>query len=150
MCMYVCVCVCVCVWFCLKQLGGLPRWCSGKESACQCRRRKRHEFNPWVGKTPWRRAWQPTPFLLPGESPWTEKPSGLQSMEAIVRGVAELDPTERMCVHTHTHTQLYCNFFERGKKPSLTLNSSVLNSRIPSLANAQYTFAEFKHNAVSV
>ena len=42
----VCVCVCVCVWFCLKQLGGLPRWCSGKESACQCRRRKRHEFSP--------------------------------------------------------------------------------------------------------
>ena len=22
---------------------------------------KRHEFNPWVGKIPWRRAWQPTP-----------------------------------------------------------------------------------------
>ena len=24
--------------------------------------------NPWVGKTPWRRAWQPTPIFLPGES----------------------------------------------------------------------------------
>ena len=37
----------------------------GKESACQCRR---HRFDPWVGKIPWRRAWQPTPVFLPGES----------------------------------------------------------------------------------
>ena len=37
-------------------------------------------FNPWVGKIPWRRAWQPIPIFLPGESPWTEKPGGLQSM----------------------------------------------------------------------
>ena len=25
-------------------------------------------FNPWVGKIPWSRAWQPTPVFLPGES----------------------------------------------------------------------------------
>ena len=25
-------------------------------------------FNPWVGKIPWRRAWQPTPVFFPGES----------------------------------------------------------------------------------
>ena len=37
-------------------------------------------FDPWVGKIPWRRAWQPTPVFLPGESPWTEEPGGLQSM----------------------------------------------------------------------
>ena len=29
---------------------------------------KRHGFDPWVGKIPWRRAWQPTPVFLPGES----------------------------------------------------------------------------------
>ena len=28
----------------------------------------RERFNPWVGKIPWRRAWQPTPIFLPGES----------------------------------------------------------------------------------
>ena len=33
-----------------------------------------------LGRFPWRRAWQPTPVFLPGESPWTEKPGGLQSM----------------------------------------------------------------------
>ena len=37
-------------------------------------------FDPWVGKIPWRRAWQPTPVFLPGESPWTEEPDGLQSI----------------------------------------------------------------------
>jgi len=25
-------------------------------------------FDPWVRKIPWRRAWQPTPVFLPGES----------------------------------------------------------------------------------
>ena len=33
----------------------------GKESACNV-------GDPWVGKIPWRRAWQPTPVFLPGES----------------------------------------------------------------------------------
>ena len=42
-------------------------------------------FNPWIGKIPWRRAWQPTPAFLPGEcngqwslagySPWGSKES---------------------------------------------------------------------------
>ena len=30
---------------------------------------------------PRRRAYQPTPVFLPRESPWTEKPGGLQSMQ---------------------------------------------------------------------
>ena len=32
---------------------------------------ERRGFYPWVGKIPWRRAWQPTLEFLPGESPWT-------------------------------------------------------------------------------
>ena len=47
--------------------GGFPGGTS-KESACQCRRRKRHRFDPWVGKIPWRQKWQPTPIFLPGKS----------------------------------------------------------------------------------
>ena len=34
---------------------------------------------PCVGKIPWRRAWPPTPVFLPGESPWSEEPGGLQT-----------------------------------------------------------------------
>ena len=40
----------------------------GKEPTCQCRRRKKCRFDPQVRKIPWRRAWQPTPVFLPGES----------------------------------------------------------------------------------
>ena len=32
-----------------------------------CRRHKIYGFDPWVRKIPWRRAWRPTPVLLPGE-----------------------------------------------------------------------------------
>ena len=38
-----------------------------KKPVCPCRRWKRRGFDPWVGKIPWRRAWQPTPVFLPGE-----------------------------------------------------------------------------------
>ena len=37
-------------------------------------------FDPWVGKIPGRKKWQPTLLSLPGESPWTEEPGRLQSM----------------------------------------------------------------------
>ena len=48
---------------------------SGKEPTCQCRRQKRLGFDPWVGKIPWRRAWQPILVFLLGESPWTKEPT---------------------------------------------------------------------------
>ena len=60
--------------------GGFPGGASGKEPACQCMRPKRQGFDPWVRKMPWRRAWQPTPVFLPGESPRTEEPGRLQPM----------------------------------------------------------------------
>ena len=49
----------------------LEKWClcflicaDGKESSCKHRRPR---FDPWMGKIPWRREWQPTLVLLPGE-----------------------------------------------------------------------------------
>ena len=50
---------------------------AGKESACNA---GDMGLVPWVRKIPWRRAWQPTPVFLPGESAWTEEPGMLQSM----------------------------------------------------------------------
>ena len=48
---------------------------------------KRHRFDPWVGKIPCRRKWQPSPVFLPGEfrgqrslmgySPWGCKESDM-------------------------------------------------------------------------
>ena len=43
------------------------KWLSSSSSS-QCRRHKRCGFNSWVRKIPLRRAWQPTPVFLPGES----------------------------------------------------------------------------------
>ena len=37
-------------------------------------------FDPWVGKIPERRAWQPTLVFVPGESHWPEEPGWLQFM----------------------------------------------------------------------
>ena len=64
-----------------------PACSSDKEPICQFRRCKRHRFDPRVGKIPWRRAWQPTPAFLPGESrgqkslagysPWGHKESDM-------------------------------------------------------------------------
>ena len=67
------------IWTQILCSKGFPRSNSGREPACQRRRLKRQRFNPWVGKIPWRRAWQPTPVVLP----WTRSLvgySGLQSM----------------------------------------------------------------------
>ena len=47
----------------VRFVSGLPWWLSCKESTCKWRR---CSFDPWVGKIPWRREWQPTPVLLPG------------------------------------------------------------------------------------
>ena len=47
---------------------GFPAGASDEEPTSQGSRHKRHRFSSWVGKVPWRRAWQPTPVVLPGES----------------------------------------------------------------------------------
>ena len=54
-----------CPWLLLPYSLAFPGSSDGKESACQC---GRTGFKPWVRKIPWRRAWQPTPEFLPGES----------------------------------------------------------------------------------
>ena len=70
-------------------LGGFPDGVSGKEPVCQWRRHKTREFDPWLGKIPWRRAQQPTPVFLPGDS------HGQRSLEGYsLQGCTELDMTE--------------------------------------------------------
>ena len=61
-------------------LMGLLTGHSGKEPTCQYRRWRRHRFNPWVGKIPWSRKWQPHSASLAWRIPWTEEPGGLQSL----------------------------------------------------------------------
>jgi len=67
--------------------SGFPGSASGKEPTNQCRRHKRCGIDPWVEKIPWRKAWQPIPVLLPGESPWRG------AWQVTIHGVAESDTT---------------------------------------------------------
>ena len=38
-------------------------------------------MDPWVGKIPWRKAWQPNSSILAWKIPWTEEPGRLQSID---------------------------------------------------------------------
>ena len=87
----------------------LPRWLSGKEAACQWRR---HKFDPWVRKIPWKKKWQPTPTFLPGKSheqrslagysPWSCKE------QAIVHGVAK----SQTRLSYWGYTYILCHFIQ--------------------------------------
>ena len=83
----------------LSPAVGFPNGASGKEHACQCRRHKRHGFDPRIGKVPWRRKWQPTlVFLL-------ENPTDRGAWRAMVHRVAESQARlKQLSAHTHTHS----------------------------------------------
>ena len=86
---------------------GFPRWCSGKEFTCQCRRLKRRGFDPWVWKIPWTRKWQPIPIFLPG------KFHRQKSLVGYSPWVPKLDMIEYTHTHTHTHTRACIHIFYR-------------------------------------
>ena len=71
---------------------GFPGGSDSKESVCNT---EDLGSIPGSGRFPWRREWQPTPVVLPGESPQTEEPGGLYSPW----GCKELDTTERLHFH---------------------------------------------------
>ena len=62
---------------CLEELPCSSNW---KEICLWCRR---PGFDPWVGKIPWSREWQPTPVFLPGQS------RGQRSLVLCVHGVSK-------------------------------------------------------------
>ena len=65
--------------------------------------RKNHSFDYTDLGGQWRKAWQPSPILLPGESAWTEEPGGLQSVHRIAKspwGCKKSNMTEHVCPHT--------------------------------------------------
>ena len=66
-------------------LMDLPGGSDGKESACTVGRPR---FDPWVGKIPWRREWQPIPGFLPGKFHGQKSPVGYSTW-----GHKELDTT---------------------------------------------------------
>ena len=78
-------------------------------------------FDPWAGKIPWRRTWQPIPVFLPGESPWTEEPEGYGPW-----GCKESDMTESHThTHTHTHTHEEIKFRDCFTISNITSDSTM-------------------------
>ena len=59
------------------------------------KRCKRCKLNPWVGKIPWRRKWQPTPVFLPGKSHGQRSLAGYSP-----GGLIESDTTKQLTTTT--------------------------------------------------
>ena len=81
-------------------LSGLPRWCNGKESTCQCRRNKRYRLNLWVRKILCSSKWQATPEFLPGSFLGQRSLAFYSS-----RGHKEVDMAKQLRTHTSTSTR---------------------------------------------
>ena len=84
---------------------------NGKEPVCQCRRYKGQGFDPWVGKIPSRRAWQPTPIFLPGKAHGQRSLADASSAKSTTSsGVTELDTTEMTCYSLQLCIQMGISF----------------------------------------
>jgi len=72
---------------------GFPGGSDGKESICNV-----GDLGsiPGLGKSPWRRAWQPTPVFLPGEFHGQRSLAGYSPW-----GRKELDMTEQLSTAHH-------------------------------------------------
>ena len=64
----------------LGEVLGFPGGGSSKELACQCRRHKRHGFNPYVGKNPLKEGMVTHSNILAWRVPRTEEPGELWSI----------------------------------------------------------------------
>ena len=81
-----------------KFVWGFPDSSMVKNPICNVERLR---FSSWVGKIPWRRAWQPTPVLLPGEFHGQRSLAGYSPW-----GCKEVDITEQLS--TAQHVNLKC------------------------------------------
>ena len=116
--------------------SGLPRWLRGEEFTCQCRKCRRCGLDPWVGKIPWRRKWQPTPVFLPEEShgqknladysPWGHKSQTEPSDSSHTPELVELGSSRHPRLLQAALAFLSCNHALPSLQPSsLDLSVSV-------------------------
>ena len=112
-----------------------PGGTSGKESACQCRWHKRHGFDPWVGKIPWRREKLPTPVFWPGEfhglhSPWGHKE--LDTIEQLSLTLLNLFRTTASSSLSSVNTLPFAfQFLEVCVSPPYYISNLLLYNKLP-------------------
>ena len=99
----------------------MPGGTSGKEPASRYRRPWSLRFDSWVGKISWRRAWQPTPVFLPGES------HGQRSLESYGPWGCTESYTTEATEHTKSILANYCTSWEPFFTISLSWVCSVIS-----------------------
>ena len=108
------------VWPKLVQYLGLPRWLSGKESACQCRRCRRHRF--LSQEDPLEEEMATHSSILAWKIPRTKEPSGVQSMG--LQRVGHDWATE------HTHNSILSKWQAHNKHPFNKWRNDWIPSRL--------------------
>ena len=93
---------------------GFPNGLAGKQSACNARGTGKVSSIPGLGRSPWKRKWQPTLVFLPGKSHEQRSLMGYS-----LWGQKELEVTERVTLSLHFfHIIIYvdslCNNFHWG------------------------------------
>ena len=101
-------------------IWGFRRGSSGKESACQCRRCKRHQSDPWVGRCPGVGSDNHS-GILAWKIPWKEEPGGLQSTEQQRTGH---DWVHKKLVYSHCSRRKW-SFSIKKMRISLTLGARL-------------------------
>ena len=84
----------------LKFTRDFPDGTSGKELGCQCRRHKKHRFNPWVREDTLEEGMATYSRILAWRIPWMEEPGGLQ-----IIGSQRVRHVWNDLAHTHWNSQ---------------------------------------------
>ena len=98
----------------------LAPWLGGQRACLPCVRRRRRDLNPWLGKISCRRAWQPTPVFLPGES------HAQRSLTRVHR-FTESDTTQHMWIRSVqplSCVRLFVTSWTAARQASLPITNS--------------------------
>ena len=130
--------VCSFVYCYLWLLWGFPKWLSGKEPACQCRRWRSFSLIPEFGRFPWGGHGNPLQYSCQGN------PMDRGAWRAPVRGVTESDTTEHPCGRFYTIVSVLNGLGQRPYDPQslkyLLFDFLQKNLLIPDLDYLQFFF----------
>ena len=117
-----------------KRCMGLPGGSVDKEPACQCRRHRRLGFNSRIGKISWRRAWQPTPIFLPGES---HGQRSLVSYSPCCCNESDMTVVTEHARKRCIFVEIYCKELAHGNLPHNLISSSWSSRRDVDIISVQ-------------
>ena len=113
---------------------GLPRWLWVKNLPA-VQETRRYGFHPWVGKIPWRRAWQHTPLFLSGELHGQRSLAGYNPW-----GCKESDTAEGT---EHAHTQVFSRHNDEKWKCNCISSARCTNKSVAPLWGPSFKHTPF-------